>query len=298
MTTPTSTPTRLPYFVSYNGALLLPEDATISVRSPTLYGAYGVYESIQLWNGHFFHLPDHLARLEESAALIELPLAGDQATVTRWIQELHEALVEALGAQEVARGMVRLFALLENGDETQPATFLWLEPPRILPPEAYEQGVGAVTYQGERAIPRSKSLNMLVNTLARKRARAAGEHEGLLVDRDGNVREGSSSNFFVVQGETLLLPPVGEILDGVTQQIVLRLAEQAGIPVERRPLPLAERGRWDEAFLTSTSRHVLPLVRLDGQPIAAGRPGPITQELHRRFEAYFEQAVGEDGLRE
>ena len=152
-------------------------------------------------------------------------------------------------------------------------------------------GVGAVTYRGERALPNAKSLNTLVNTMARRRAAAAGEHEGLLLDEDDNVREGATSNFYVVRNGVLIVPPAADILDGVTLQIVLRLAADAAIPVERRKIPRAELPAWEEAFLTSTSRHVLPLVRLDGVPIGSGRPGTVTMELHRRFEAYFAAVV-------
>jgi branched-subunit amino acid aminotransferase/4-amino-4-deoxychorismate lyase len=84
-------------------------------------------------------------------------------------------------------------------------------------------------------------------------------------------------------------------LAGVTQEEVLKLAAHLTIPVERRPLPLAELGQWNEAFLTSTSRHVLPLVRLDGQLIGAGRPGPITTSLREAFEARFDAFISSVG---
>lgn len=274
----------LPRVVNRNGALIPPEQATVSVLGETLYGAYGVYESIQLWNGVLFHLEDHLARLAHSAAQIDLTLAADLSTHTDWIRA-------TVAAEGVDRALVRLFALGPDGTNGA-LTFTWLTPPRVPTPAMVAQGVGAITYPGERALPTAKTLNTLVNTLARRRAQAQGEHEGLLVDRDGCVREGATSNVYVVRDEVVYLPPADTILEGVTLHIVVGLAEEAGIPVERRPLPLAEQDRWDEAFLTSTSRHVLPLVRLDGSPIGSGRPGPITRDLQRRFEDYFEAVVG------
>ncbi len=168
-----------------------------------------------------------------------------------------------------------------------PEIFIWPEAPRAFPAEMYQQGVGAVTFQGERALPHAKSLNTLVNHLARMNAGKAGEHEGLLVDRHRCVTEGSTSNLFVVQDGVLLTAPDEDVLAGVTQLELLKLAGELGLPVLQRPLPLAERVHWNEAFLTSTSRHVLPLVRIDGQPIADGRPGPITRRLHQAFEAHF-----------
>jgi branched-subunit amino acid aminotransferase/4-amino-4-deoxychorismate lyase len=272
-------------FVNCNGELLSSQDATISVLGSTLYGAFGVYESIQLWNGVVFHLDEHLARLFASASAIDLPLAGDLTAHKRWIYEL----IQAEGNPSAAT--IRLFAIGPEED-TLPRSFVWLEP--LHPPSARmgSEGVGAVSYRGERALPIVKSLNTLVNTLARHVAQAAGEHEALLVDGAGNVREGASSTFYVVRDGTLYIPPAEDILEGVTLQIVLDLAADASIGVQRCRLPQAEWDRWDEAFLTSTRRHVLPLVRLDGEAIGNGAPGPVTRGLSCRFEAYFEKSTG------
>ncbi len=272
-------------FVVCNGDLIPPGAATVSVLGSTLYGAFGVYESIQLWNGVVFHLDDHLSRLLASAAAIGLPLSGDLAVHRDWVHQLIQAEGSPLDAT------IRLFSVGPEAD-AQPRSFLWLEPLHPPSPQMIRDGVGAVSYSGERALPTVKSLNTLVNTLARHASQAADEHEGLLVDADGNVREGASSTFYAVQEGALLIPPPEDILEGVTLQIVLDLAEDAGIPVHRLPLPLAERDGWDEAFLTSTSRHILPLVRLDGNAIGNGTPGLLTKELSRRFEAYFEKVTG------
>jgi D-alanine transaminase len=282
-------PPPLPHVVSRNGDLIAPSGATVSVLGNVLYGAWGVYESIQLWDGVIFHLEDHLNRLLDSAAQVELPLAGDLSDHKRWVEDLIAAEAERRG-EPMRRATIRLFAI--GPDEgIGPRSFTWLTSLHAPDAEMVATGVGAVTYQGERALPNAKSLNTLVNTLARRRASAAGEHEGLLFDRDGNVREGATSNFYAIRDGVLRVPPAADILDGVTLQIVLRLAEEAAIPVERCKLPLAERAAWEEAFLTSTSRHVLPLVRLDGVAIGSGRPGTVTMALHRRFEEYFAEYV-------
>lgn len=272
-------------FVSCNGDVIPPQAATISVLGNTLYGAFGVYESIQLWNGCIFHLDEHLERLLASARAIALPLAGDLDDHRRWLHSLIRA------EDSPPDATVRLFAVGPESD-TPPRSFIWLESLRPPSQKMYRAGVGATSYRGERALPTVKSLNTLVNTMARQAAQAAGEHEGLLVDFAGNVREGASSTFYAVQGGRLFIPPPEDILEGVTLQLVLDLAAAAGICVERVALPLAERERWDEAFITSTSRHILPLVRLDGQPIGPGAPGPITQELARRFEELFARETG------
>lgn len=274
---------QLPALVCRNGQMVTPEQAAISIFNPVIYGAFGVYESIQLCQGVIFLLDRHLERLRESAAAIDLDLPAGPATIGQWTRQV-------TAANHCQDALLRLFALgpsAQNG----PEVFIWPEPPRRLPPQVFEQGVGAVSYHGERALPQAKSLNTLVNHLAKTRALRAGEHEGVLVDRNDCVTEGSSSNLFIVQQEVLLSAPPESVLTGVTQLLVLELAAQLGVPVARQPLPLAERGRWDEAFLTSTSRHVLPLVRLDGQPIGPGAPGPVTRRLRHAFEQYFQAVI-------
>ena len=270
----------LPRWVSRNGALLAPSDAHISIFNPALFGAFGVYESIQLCRGRCFRLQSHLERLAESAARIELALPVTLDALAGWVEQL-------IAAEGCDDALVRLFVL--GPAPGYPAElFIWLETPRTPSAEARRGGVGAVTFEGERALPLAKSLNTLVNHLARAKAVAAGEHEGLLVNRAGCLTEGASSNLFVVEEGVLCTAPEEEMLAGVTQIEVLRLAAELGLPVVQRPLPVAELARWDEAFLTSTSRHVLPLVRVDGRAIGDGRPGPITRQLQAAFEAMFE----------
>jgi len=269
----------LPNVVSHNGQLIAPSDAHISIFNPAIFGAFGVYESIQLYQGVIFRLDDHLQRLADSAAAIDLKLPAGLDIIARWTQE-------AIAANGCRDALIRMFALGPTSGHA-PELFIWPETPRTLPTEVYEQGVGAVTFQGERALPHAKSLNTLVNHLARMHAVQAGEHEGLLVDRALCVTEGSSSNLFIVLDGVLLTAPDEDVLAGVTQLELLKLAGELGLPVLQRPLLLAERLHWDEAFLTSTSRHVLPLVRIDGRPIGDGRPGPVTLRLHEAFEAHF-----------
>jgi branched-chain amino acid aminotransferase len=277
----------LPQVVSRNGQLIAPADAHISIFNPVIFGAFGVYESIQLYHGVIFKLHDHLQRLADSAGAIELALPADLGTISRWTRE-------AIAANGCRDALIRMFALGPTPGNA-PEIFIWPEAPRALPPEMYEQGVGAITYQGERALPHAKSLNTLVNHLARMHAQKVGEHEGLLVNRHLCVTEGSTSNLFVVQDGVLVTAPDEDVLAGVTQLELLKLAAALRVPVVQRMLPLSDLPRWDEAFLTSTSRHVLPLVRIDGQPVGDGRPGPVTGRLLHAFEKHFAAEIRQGG---
>jgi len=268
----------LPVYVCRNGDLIPAEEARVSIFNPALYTAFGVYESIQCENGVIFHLDDHLRRLAHSAELLDLPLPASLEAIASWMPPL-------LQANHSPHCLIRLYVLGPNGYEPALA-FAWPEMPRSFSRTLYEVGATAIIFHGARALPQAKSLNTLVNFLARRQAQIAGAHEGLLA-HGGHIYEGSSSNLFAVQDGCLLTPPEETILSGVTREIVLRLAAEQDIPVRSQLLPESEISTWDEAFLTSTSRHVMPLVRIDGRPVGSGRVGPITRRLMEAFEAYY-----------
>lgn len=268
--------------VCHNGRLVAAGQAQVPVFHPALYGAYGIYESIQVASGVIFHLEDHLARLAASAAILEMPLPHDTPHIASWIPGL-------LAASGLRSCLLRLFVLGADAGVSGD-TFIWAQSLPIYPSHLYSEGAGAVTFEGERALPQAKSLNTLVNFLARRQAQRQGEHEGLLMSQ-GTIKEGSSSNLFVVREGRLLTPPPAQVLAGVTADVILTLAAQEGIEVVTTALAVNEIGAWDEAFLSSTSRHIMPLVRIDGRPIGSGRPGPLTQRLSARFETNFQAAI-------
>lgn len=268
---------RLPIAISRNGNLITPTSARVHVQNPAVMSALGVYETIQVLAGRPFCLKAHLARLERSAREIQLHIPAGEEQLTAWAQELihHTGVEDAL---------LRILAI--NGDDyTDASVYMLLYPPRVYPARLYREGACAVTFEGERALPTAKTLNTLVNFLARRKAEAHGCHEGLLVARDG-IREGASSNIFVVCEGAIVTPPDHLVIAGVTRDVVIRLAREAGYRLVFRPLPVAGIPTWEEAFITSTSRHIMPLTRVDGQPIGEGRVGPVTRHLMKAFEAY------------
>jgi len=270
--------------ITRNGVLVAPTAACIYVQNPAVTSAFGVYETLQVVRGRIFLLNDHLRRLQHSATAIGLSLPADLEQLASWATDL----VEETGRTE---GTLRVLAL--NSDTyTTPAIYMILLPPVQHPRRLYEEGASAITFEGERALPTAKTLNTLVNFLAQRAARAAGCHEGLLVARDG-IREGATSNVFAVINDTLVTPPDFMVLPGVTREIVLRLAQQRGFPIAYHPLSLTTISSWQEAFLTSTSRHVMPLTRVNGQPINGGGVGTVTRTLKDAFEAYFWRTIEE-----
>jgi len=268
--------------VSCNGEWLPLGKAQVPVFAPALLHAFGVYESIQVIGGVPFHLTAHLRRLERSARFIELPLPAPLAKMATWVRAF-------LAQQPHGDHLLRIVV---TGPSEVEGSLCWLrmEPLPQYPPRYWTLGADAITFPAVRPLPQAKTLNTLTNYLAQRAAHQAGCHEGLLV-HDGKVWEGSSSNLFVVQNDVLLTPPGSDVLSGETRECVLALAAELGVAACEATLSLTDRSRWTEAFLTSTSRHVLPLTKIDRAPVGTGQIGPVTRRLHDAFEAYFRREL-------
>lgn len=273
----------LPIYVSRNGALVAPSGACVSVFNPALYGAYGVYESLQVINGVAFELEAHLRRLDHSAQIIGLPLPADTDTLAAWCRE-------ALAANQAPACILRIFIVGADQNDHGIA-YIWPQAAAVHPPEYYAHGADVITFEAARYLPQAKSLNSLASFLAQRQARAAGVHESLL-HHGGQLTEGSNSNLFAVLDGEVLTPPAHEVLSGVTRDLVIMLAAQYGVPLREASLALADLPRWEECFITSTSRHVMPVTRVDGRPTGAGVVGPLTRHLAALFEEYFTAQVG------
>ncbi len=263
-----------------NGSLIPVEEASIPVVASSLYGALGVYETVEIVQRRAFRLQEHLARLDDSARMSGFTLPVPTAHVAEWIPSLLEA-------NHVSECLLRV-VIVDMGEDAV-TYFLYLMHPPNYPRKWYETGVPVTTYAAARSLPLIKSLNTLVPGLARRKAMSLGAHDALLIDSAGNVTEGSNCNVCAVIKGTLLAPPYGTVLEGITMSIVLDLARDLGIPVERRPLPAHEIPLWEEAFLTSTRRHVLPIARVDDHEMAVG---PITRALMGAYDELFRRELG------
>lgn len=267
-----------PIHVSRNGVLIPPAQASVSVFNPAIYGAFGIYESMQVINGVVFEQAAHLRRLAHSGQIVGLPLPADLPTLDRWISDV-------LAANEAMTCTLRLFVVgADTGREG--TAYLWPQPPTAYPAHYYTEGAPAITFEARRFLPEAKSLNTLSSYLAQRAARAAGVHEGLL-HHDGYLTEGSSSNLFAVVDGVVLTPPARQVLSGVTRDLVIDLASREGIEVNELLLPLVGMRGWAECFITSTSRHIMPVTLIDGKPVGTGQVGPLTARLRTAFERYF-----------
>ena len=255
-----------------------------------LYG-YGLFETMRAYSGRIFHLEKHLARLSRSATLLGLE---SESTAN-----LEKALYDTLQANNLSDARIRL--TLSGGEgEPVPAPLAPRSPTLLIiasnytpyPRQVYEQGFKAIISYIRRNTqsPASvmKSLNYLDNLLARREAKLAGADEAILLNEQGFLAEGSTSNIFSISDNTLLTPSQDSgILPGITREVVLELAPSLGIETVERKIAKEELLQANEAFLTNSLVEIMPLTQVSGQNIGSGKAGVTTQRL---IDAYKEMA--------
>ncbi len=249
------------------GVVLLSRHATLAACSAALPD--GAYTTLRTYGGRrLLRLERHLQRLLDSIRLQGRVERIEEATARR-------AIVTALDATRWPESRLRItFA--------PPRLFVAIEPFRPLPAFLYQAGVACVTLALHRDNPQAKDTRFIAAAQDAYARLPRDVEEGLLVE-DGRLLEGLSSNFFAVV-DGVLRTEEADALSGVTRSLVLELAEGL-LPVDRRAVQQSELPRTSEAFLTSVSREVLPVVRIDERPVAAGEVGPWTRAILRRFAA-------------
>lgn len=278
--------------VYLNGRYLPLEEACVPVLDRGFLFGDGVYEVIPVYGGCPFRADAHLERLEASLAGIRLanPLSREawKGVFRRLLEGVGDAAPEHALYLQVTRGPGRRDHLFP--EPVAPTVFVMCNPLGARP--AAPGGVSAVTLPDRRwELCHIKAVTLLANVLARQEAADAGAAEALLV-RDGRVLEGSSSNVFAVLGDTVVTPPkVPRMLAGITRDLVLELLAAAGVPVRERDLGVAELAAADEVWITSSTREVVPVVRLDDAPVGAGEPGPAWRRVAGLYREHKDRFV-------
>jgi branched-chain amino acid aminotransferase len=262
-----------------------------------LYGD-SIYEVVRTYGGVPVTLGPHLDRLQRSADLLGIRIPVDRREL---VARLRDTVAAAGNAESYVRVVVTRGAGeigLDPALGTDPLLAIIAAPLKRIPPEWQEKGVRVSLVHVGRgpagSVPGGvKSGNYLANLMALGQAKRAGSEEAILVDTDGCVTEGSTSNFFLARGGRLVTPALDRfILEGITRRIVLRLAREAGLPVDERPVRLDDLRGADEALLTSTLREVVPVVRIDEATVGSGLPGPVALDLLRRFRERVPEGLG------
>lgn len=261
---------------------------TISAADFLPQGAYTTARTIERVG--VLLLDAHWNRLDETVQL----LGHDYQLARTPLESLLCELLQARGATAPTAQETRIRITV---DCTQHPGEVWfsLEPLTVPDAAAYAQGVGALTRPMQRTNPRAKNSAFIAATQG-ARALLGSHHKGvpinevLMVGSDGAILEGLSSNFFAVRGGVLHTAEEG-VLPGSTRTMVLEEAEAAGCPLRLQPIMLTELAELEEAFISSTTRMVLPLVQIDDVPIGPGSPGSLTRHLAARVQARLREEV-------
>ncbi len=267
------------------------ETATVSVYDHGLLYGDGVFEGIRVYGGKIFKLSEHLDRLYDSAKAIWLtiPIPKDEMAAVTEEAVRRSGIAEAYIRHLVTRGVGDLG--LDPRKCPKPSIIIIVDTIRLFPEEVYETGLRVVTAgtpipHRESLSPRVKSLNYLPHILAKIEGIHSGADEVLMLDSEGHVAEGSGQNIFVVKDGALRTPvPYAGILKGVTRDVVMDLAREAGYEMQETMLNRYDVYTADEAFFTGTASELIAIRQVDGRIIGNGKPGPVARDLRSRFQA-------------
>ncbi|WP_342387248.1 D-amino-acid transaminase [Salinicoccus bachuensis] len=266
----------------YNGEFKRDDEISVDYNDRAFYFGDGVYEVVRVYDNEFFTLEEHMDRLVRSASEIEIN-GLEQEKLIEIITQLKERNSIENGSIyiQVSRGIdPRNHAYPAGAEPVVLAYMNALSRPSLQ----MENGVGIITANDYRWLKcHVKSLNLLANVMEKERAVRAGAHETVL-HRDGVVTEGSSTNVFIVSEGVLRTHPANHlILNGITRQEVLKIAQEREIEYQEKPFTIDELKAADEVFITSTTQEVTPVSNVDGERIADGSKGKITQVIQEGF---------------
>jgi D-alanine transaminase len=281
----------MPRIAYVNGRYVAHRDASVHVEDRGYQFADGVYEVCEVARGHIIDMTGHLNRLERSLRELSIGWPVRRAALEVIVGEVirRNRVTNGLVYLQVTRGVASRDFLFP--DDTRPALVVISK--KIDPAfnaKRAETGIKVITVPETRwERVDIKTVGLLPNVLAKQRAKEAGAQEAWFIDTEGNVKEGGSSNAWIVtsDGKLVTRPADEGILRGITRTTLFAVAKSLGLVVEERYFSVGEAKAAREAFITSATTVVMPVVAIDGQPIANGHPGSVALSLR---EAFFDVA--------
>lgn len=272
-------------FVYYvNGEFVPAEQGALALNDVGVVRGYGVFDVLRTYGVTPFRLRDHLRRLQRSAEQIELALPWS-------LEEIESIVHQTMQRNDPTDVTIRILVtggasanFLTPGD--RPSLVIMLAPVSPANPVYFVDGARLITVDNQRFMPSVKSINYIPAIMAQKKARQAGAVEALYRTADGLLTECTTSNFFVFRNDRLITSDV-EILAGITRGVALEIAEDI-FEIDYRPLRYDELTNADEAFITSTTKEIMPIVLVDNICVGNGQVGPRTRRLMELFHRVAE----------
>jgi D-alanine transaminase len=278
-----------------NGRYLPQRAATVHVEDRGYQFSDGVYEVCEVRGGHIIDQRRHLARLKRSLAELGIAMPMSETALAIVMRECvcRNRVRDGIVYLQITRGVARRdHAFPPPG--TAPSVVVTARTLNVAGNERIAaEGLAVITVPDNRwERVDIKSISLLPNVLAKQAARERGAKEAWFVDRDGHVTEGSSSNAWIVtMGGTVVTRPADNgILRGITRSVLLDVIKAQGLKLEERPFTVEEAYGAREAFLTSASQIVMPVVRIDDRPVGNGAPGSVATALRAEFHRHAEWA--------
>jgi len=280
----------MPRFAYVNGRYVHHPHATVHIEDRGYQFADGVYEVVPVHGGKMIDEDPHLDRLEHSLRELRIGLPTSRTALKMILRELlrRNGVVNGLLYIQITRGVAPRDHKFPQG--AKPALVVTTKRTKPTATALVENGVRVITIPDIRWKRCDiKSVSLLPNVLGKQRAVEAGAFEAWQVDEKGLVTEGTSTNAWIVTKDGVLVTRNANeaILNGITRQAVIRLTNEAGVTFEERPFSVAEAKEAREAFLTSSSGHVLPITRIDDTVVGDGKPGPVTRRLRAAYLDYI-----------
>ena len=278
-----------------NGRYQPHRGASVHIEDRGYQFADGVYEVIAVFRGRLIDEEGHLVRLDRSLRELDIMWPVEPSVLPVLMREVvrRNRIENGIVYVQVTRGVARRDHAFPPG--VRPALVITARSQSLVHPAA-RTGVGVVTLPDIRWQRCDiKSVSLLPNVLPKQQAREMGTYEAWQVDEDGFVTEGSSTNAWIVtkDGEIVTRDASESILNGITRLAVIRLAKDAQMKIIERPFTVEEAMEASEAFLTSTTSFVLPIVSIDGEPVGDGKPGLVATRLRDFYVDYLDQVAAE-----
>ena len=277
--------------VYVNGDYLPENEATVSIFDRGFLFADGVYEVTSVLDGKLIDFDGHATRLKRSLSELEMaePISmEDLLEVHRELVRLNE-IEEGLIYLQITRGSDGDRDFVYPAADTKPTIVLFTQnKPGLAASPAAQKGIRVISIDDQRWGRRDiKTVQLLYPSMGKMMAKAAGVEDAWMV-QEGAVTEGTSNNAYIVKGNSIITRQLSnDILHGITRAAVLRFAEEVQMHVEERPFTVQEAQEADEAFITSASTFVMPVVEIDGTPIGTGTPGSVALRLR---EIYLDES--------
>lgn len=273
-----------PKYCYLNGSIIPLSEAKVGVYDIGLLRGFGIYEALVVRHGKTFRFADHMERFVRSAQELRIVIPATA-------EEIEKAILELAAKNGYLDAVVRL--ILTGGesiggieyDGTKPTFYILVEAFMPLPEKYFTEGCSLMPFNFVRQFPKLKTINYIQAVLLQEERKKQGALEVLYTDGE-RVLEAATSNFFIVTAGKVITPKEG-ILGGITRKVAIELASQTHT-VDERDVTMAEVYAADEAFITSSFKDIVPVVKVGEHTIGTGTPGPITKDLMGRMHKYIE----------